>query len=167
MSDDDAPLGYRPVDDSVTNLLRLIGERWTILILRESFLGVRRYGQFAANLGIPRPTLSNRLAKLVDARLLSRERYGEGRVRVDYEYRLTRAGSDLFPALVTLIQWSQGHLADAQTEVDPLRSPLAWTHLSCGAPMAPRLTCDHCGGVVDAGNTRSGPPPATTATTTA
>ena len=157
MLDEDAPLRYQPVDDSVTSLLRLVGERWTILILRESFLGVRRFSQFATNLGIPRPTLSVRLTRLVEAGLLARERYTDGPVRTDYEYRLTRAGSELFPSLVTLIQWSHAHAADPGTETGSARTPLVWNHVTCSSPMTPRLTCDHCGGEVNAYNTRSGP----------
>jgi DNA-binding HxlR family transcriptional regulator len=65
-------LAHRFDGDSVSRALDLVGERWTMLILREAFFGVRRYGQFAGNLGIPRPTLSNRLAKLVEYGLLQR-----------------------------------------------------------------------------------------------
>jgi DNA-binding HxlR family transcriptional regulator len=83
-------LSHRFEADSVGRTLALVGEKWTMLILREAFFGVRRYGQLVRNLGIPRPTLSARLRRLVDAGLLERVRYATEPDR--YEYRLTRAG---------------------------------------------------------------------------
>lgn len=91
-------LSHRLQADSVGRALSLVGERWTMLILRETFFGVRRYGEFARNLGVPRPTLSLRLRKLVDAGLLERARYSSDPDR--YEYRLTGAGRDLFLSLI-------------------------------------------------------------------
>ncbi|BBJ47167.1 hypothetical protein SSPO_098850 [Streptomyces antimycoticus] len=136
-------------DDSVTRTLNLVGERWTMLILREAFFGVHRYGQFAQNLGIPRPTLSNRLGKLVDVGLLIRERYAGGPIRSDYEYRLTQAGLDLFPAIQILMEWGNTYLPD---EPAGSGSKVAWTHDVCGSPTHPRLTCDQCGEPVTAHN---------------
>jgi DNA-binding HxlR family transcriptional regulator len=124
-------------EDSATRALSLVGERWTMLILREAYFGVRRYAQFAQQLSIPRPTLSDRLAKLVGAGLLSRERYAGGPIRADYEYRLTQAGLDLFPVIVVLMEWGDRYLGDRSTSV--------WTHDTCGTPTHPMLTCDHCG----------------------
>jgi DNA-binding HxlR family transcriptional regulator len=98
-----------PQSDSAGRALSLVGERWTMLILREAFFGVRRYGQFARNLGIPRPTLSLRLRKLVDAGLLDRVPYSTDPER--YEYRLTQAGRDLFPAVIALMRWGDKYLA--------------------------------------------------------
>lgn len=134
----------RTDEDAATRALNLVGERWTMRILRACFFGVRRYGQFAQELGIPRPTLSDRLSKLVDAGLLSRERYAGGPIRADYEYRLTRAGLDLFPVVVMLMGWGEKHL-DAEPGVDAV-----WTHSTCGSPTHPVLTCDHCGEPVTA-----------------
>ena len=102
-------LSHRFEADSVGRTLALVGEKWTILILREAFFGVRRYGQLVRNLGIPRPTLSARLRTLVDAGLLERVRYASEPDR--YEYPLTRAGIDLFPSIVTLMRWGDAHLA--------------------------------------------------------
>src|SRR5436190_22337190 len=95
-------LTHRFEADSVSRALELVGEKWTLLILREAFFGVRRYGQLARNLGMPRPTLSARLRTLVDAGLLERD---------GQEYRLTRAGIDLFPSIVPLMRWGDEHLA--------------------------------------------------------
>ncbi|HJP77781.1 MAG TPA: helix-turn-helix domain-containing protein [Pseudonocardiaceae bacterium] len=131
-------------EDSATRALNLVSERWTMLILRAAFFGVRRYAQFAQELGIPRPTLSDRLAKLVGAGLLSREKYAGGPIRADYEYRLTQAGRDLLPAIVVLMEWGEKYLGEG--------SAATWTHETCGAPSHPVLTCDHCGLPVTAQN---------------
>src|SRR4030088_946422 len=102
-------LSHRLEGESVGRALELVGERWTLLILREAFFGVRRFGQLARNLNIPRPTLSSRLRTLVDAGLLERVLYAHDPDR--HEYQLTDAGRDLFPAIVTLMRWGDAHLA--------------------------------------------------------
>src|ERR1700756_2557674 len=102
-------LSHRFDGESVGRALALVGERWTLLILREAFFGARRYGQLARNLNIPRPTLSARLRKLVDAGLLERVIYARDPDR--FEYRLTDAGRDLFNAVIALMQWGDKHLA--------------------------------------------------------
>ncbi len=144
----------RRTDDSVTRTLNLVGERWTMLILRQAFFGVRRYGQFAQSLGIPRPTLSNRLGKLVDGGLLTRERYAGGPIRNDYEYRLTQAGLDLFPAIMILMQWGDTYLTDGTADTE--RTSLTWTHEVCGSHTHPALACDQCGEPVTARNVHLG-----------
>jgi DNA-binding HxlR family transcriptional regulator len=133
-----------PAEDSATRALNLVGERWTMLILREAFFGVRRYAQFAQALGIPRPTLSDRLAKLVGAGLLSREQYAGGPIRADYEYRMTQAGLELFPAIIALMEWGDRYLGAGESSV--------WTHDVCGARTQPVLICDQCGKPVTAQN---------------
>jgi hypothetical protein len=97
--------------------------------------------------------LSSRLAKLVEYGLLDRVPYGGGPVRQDFEYRLTDAGRDLFPAIVVLMRWGDTHLAG------PQGAPIVLTHESCGNLTQPRLTCDHCGEEIDAHNVRSDPGP--------
>jgi DNA-binding HxlR family transcriptional regulator len=131
-------------EDSATRALNLLSERWTMLILREAYFGVRRYAQFVQQLGVPRPTLSDRLAKLVDTGLLSREQYAGGPIRADYEYRLTKAGLELFPVIVVLMEWGDRYFGDG--------SAAGWTHDTCGARTHPALTCDHCGQPVTAQN---------------
>src|SRR5260370_40714350 len=101
-------LSHRFEGESVGGTLALVGERWTLLILREAFFGVRRFGQLVRNLGIPRPTLSSRLRMLVDAGLLERVPYSRDPDR--FEYRLTDAGRDLFVAIVVLMRWGDKHL---------------------------------------------------------
>ena len=112
-----------------------------MLIMREAFFGVRRYGQLARNLNIPRPTLSARLRTLVDAGLLERVQYAHDPDR--HEYRLTDAGRDLFPAIVALMRWGDEHLAG------PEGPPIVLRHNSCGEIADPRLTCQHCGQPID------------------
>jgi DNA-binding HxlR family transcriptional regulator len=91
-------LSHRFEAESVGRALELVGERWTLLILREAFFGVQRFGQLARNLNIPRPTLSSRLRMLVNVGLLERVPYSRDPER--HEYRLTDAGRDLFGAIV-------------------------------------------------------------------
>jgi DNA-binding HxlR family transcriptional regulator len=130
-------LSHRLKADSVGRTLSLVGERWTIMILREAFFGVRRYGQLARNLNIPRPTLSLRLRKLVDAGVLDRVPYSTEPER--YEYRLTQAGRDLFPAVIALMRWGDTYLAGAEGP------PIVLHHETCGSSTHPHLTCDICG----------------------
>jgi DNA-binding HxlR family transcriptional regulator len=137
-------LSHRFEAESVGRALALVGERWTLLILREAFFGVRRFGQLARNLDIPRPTLSSRLRTLVDAGLLERVRYARNPDR--HEYRLTDAGRDLFPAIVALMRWGDKHLAG------PEGPPIVLRHQGCGEIADPGLTCQHCGEEIDARN---------------
>jgi DNA-binding HxlR family transcriptional regulator len=137
-------LSHRFEGESVGRALALVGERWTLLILRESFFGVRRFGQLARNLDIPRPTLSARLRTLVDAGLLERVAYARAPDR--HEYRLTDAGRDLFGAIVALMRWGDAHLAG------PDGPPIVLRHDACGEIADPRLTCHHCGEEIDARN---------------
>jgi DNA-binding HxlR family transcriptional regulator len=145
--DDALDLTHRLEADSVGRTLNLVGERWTMMILRETFFGVRRYGQFARNLGIPRPTLSLRLRKLVDAGLLDRVLYSTGPDR--HEYRLTEAGRDLFPAVIALMRWGDADLAG------PEGPPIVLRHETCGNPSHPHFTCDVCGAEINTRNVTS------------
>src|SRR3954453_4732996 len=95
---------------SIARTLELIGERWTILIVRDAFLGVRRFDDFQRSLGIARNVLQNRLERLVEHEILERARYQERPER--FEYRLTEKGLDLWPVLVSLISWGDRHAAD-------------------------------------------------------
>jgi DNA-binding HxlR family transcriptional regulator len=129
-------LAHRFDGESVGRALTLLGERWTMLIMREAFFGVRRFGQLARNLNIPRPTLSSRLRMLVEAGLLERVPYTHDPDR--HEYLLTDAGRDLFPAIVALMRWGDAHLAG------PEGPPIVLRHNACGEIADPRLTCHQC-----------------------
>jgi DNA-binding HxlR family transcriptional regulator len=139
-----ADLSHRFQGESVGRALELVGERWTLLILREAFFGVQRFGQLARNLNIPRPTLSSRLRMLVDAGLLDRVPYSRDPER--HEYRLTDAGRELFGAIVVLMRWGDEHLPN------PDGPPIMLRHNICGEFIDPRLICAHCGDEITARN---------------
>jgi DNA-binding HxlR family transcriptional regulator len=123
--------------------MELLGERWTFLILREAFWGVRRFSALQRNLGIARNILSARLQALVAHRILERALYQEDPER--YEYRLTPMGRDLYPAIVTIKGWGDKHLAGDDGPAVVLRH-------TCGHDAAPVLTCRHCGEAIDPGD---------------
>lgn len=126
-----------PQRDAVGLAVDVFSDRWTFLILREAFFGVRRYGQMQRNLGIARNVLADRLRQLVSDGMLERVRY-----RTDpdwYEYRLTERALDLYPVIVGLRRWAERHLV---TEDGP--APLELIHRACGRPADPYLACAHC-----------------------
>ena len=128
----------RPPRDAVELAVDVfLSDRWTFLILREAFFGVRRYGQMQRNLGIARNVLADRLRQLVANGMFERVRY-----RTDpdwYEYRLTERALDVYPVIVGLMRWAERHLA---TEADA--DALELIHRSCGKPVEPYLACSHC-----------------------
>jgi DNA-binding HxlR family transcriptional regulator len=126
----------RPPECSIARAMEILGERWTFLILREAFYGVRRFSDMQRNLGIARNILSTRLQNLVGAGIFERKLYQEEPER--YEYRLTQAGRDLYPAIVTLMRWGDEHL---QGELGP---PVVLRHNLCGHEADPVLVCSHC-----------------------
>jgi DNA-binding HxlR family transcriptional regulator len=123
---------------SIARTLGVVGERWTFLILREAFYGVRRFSDMQRNLGIARNILSTRLQNLVSAGIFERKLYQEEPER--YEYRLTQAGRDLYPAIVTLMRWGDRHL-QAEDEPGP---PVVLRHNACGHEADAMLVCSHC-----------------------
>jgi DNA-binding HxlR family transcriptional regulator len=122
---------------SVARSLEVVGERWTILILRDAFLGVRRFDDFQRSLGVARNVLNTRLQRLVAEGLLERRRYQDRPER--YEYRLTEMGRDLWPAIVALMQWGDRWLGAEQG------APMAMEHRGCGGGVSDRRTCTACG----------------------
>ena len=120
---------------SVAGALAVIGEKWSLLVLREAFLGVRRFAEFQRVLGAPRAVLTDRLATLVAAGVLDRVPYRAEGERQRHEYRLTDKGRDLYPTLVALMQWGDRHLA---ADGAP---PLALKHADCGAAVRLELVC--------------------------
>jgi DNA-binding HxlR family transcriptional regulator len=130
---------------SIARSLELIGERWTLLILRDVFTGRRRFDEIQRSLGVARNVLTARLARLVAEGILYRRRYQERPER--YEYRLTEKGLDLWPVLVSLLAWGDRHLAE---EGGP---PVVLLHRECGGRVNDRRVCEDCGaelGVRDA-----------------
>ena len=132
---------YEGQSCSVARALEIVGERWTFLILRDAFLGIRRFDDFQRSLGVARNVLQARLQRLTDAGVLERRLYQERPPR--FEYRLTERGRDLWPALVSLMQWGDRHLAG---DAGP---PLAVEHRDCGGSVDERRTCATCGTQVD------------------
>jgi len=122
---------------SVARTLSVVGERWTLLILRDAFFGTRRFDEFQHNLGITRHRLSERLGKLVEHGVLVKVPYNDRPVR--YEYRLTRKGLGLYPVLMSLTRWGDEWMDDGEGV------PLEYVHLACGNRTTPTLTCSECG----------------------
>ena len=127
---------------SVARTLEVVGERWTMLVLRDVFLGVHRFDELQADLGIARNTLASRLEKLVDAGVLRRHRYQERPPRD--EYRLTEKGVDLWPVVVSLMQWGDRH---APADGGP---PVVVRHRGCGGELTTHRTCATCGALLGA-----------------
>ena len=101
---------YEGQNCSIARALEVVGERWTLLIVRDAFLGLRRFDQFQESLGIARNVLTDRLNRLVEQGILERVRYSERPVR--FEYRLTSKGRELNIALTALLQWGDKHLSE-------------------------------------------------------
>jgi len=136
---------------SMARTLAVIGERWTLLVLRESFLGVRRFDDFQSRLQIGRPILADRLAKLVGHDVLTKVAYQENPLR--HEYRLTRSGLDLHPVVMAIVHWGDVHRADARGR------PLLHEHITCGHLFEPLTVCSFCGEELSARDVRVLPGP--------
>jgi DNA-binding HxlR family transcriptional regulator len=121
---------------SVAGTLAVVGEKWSLLVLREAFLGVRRFADFQRALGAPRAVLTERLATLVEQGILRRVPYQAEGERQRHEYRLTRKGVDLYPALVALMEWGDRYLS-----ADGV-GPMELRHRDCGAPVHLTLACE-------------------------
>ena len=117
-------------DCSIKRTLDVVGEKWTLLVLREAFYGARRFEEFLANVGCARTLLSERLATLVEHGVLRREPYREPGQRERHQYLLTEKGHDLFAALVVLMQWGD------RWEAGPEGGPVVVRHRDCGQPRA-------------------------------
>ena len=127
---------------SLARALSVVGDRWTLMVLRECFLGQRRFEEFEARLGIARHVLADRLKKLTDAGVLSKNVYRE-RPRRE-EYRLTEKGLDLHAAMLALIQWGDKYMAGEQG------LPIERVHKGCGHVMEALPVCSECGEPVTA-----------------
>jgi DNA-binding HxlR family transcriptional regulator len=123
---------------SVAQSLEVIGEWWTLLILRDAFLGVTRFDDFASRLGIARNVLTARLDTLVAHDVLARVPYDEARGR--YDYRLTDKGRALLPVMTAIRQWGDEWILGEE------HAPVVVEHTTCGKVSKGVLTCDHCGG---------------------
>jgi DNA-binding HxlR family transcriptional regulator len=121
---------------SIARTVSVIGDRWTMLVLRDAFLGVRRFEAFQERLAISRPMLADRLGKLVEAGVLKKVAYQESPPR--YEYRLTPKGMDLHPVLMAIVHWGDIHMAGKAGR------PLLHRHTGCGHLFDPVTVCSEC-----------------------
>ncbi len=136
---------------SVAGALEVIGERWSLLIVRDVMYGKRRFGQMQRSLGVARNVLSSRLQRLVDEGILERRAYQESPPR--HEYFLTEKGLDLWPALIALLAWGDRHSAG------PEGPPMLIVHKECGGTVSDRGICESCGEVLHARDARAVPGP--------
>ena len=144
-SSDDAPC-------SIARALEIMGDRWTILILRDAFRGIRRFDDFRRDLDIARPVLADRLRKLVDNAVMIKVPYQDHPVR--YEYRLTSMGMELSPALVALMRWGDRYLSDG-------RPPTVLVHETCGHELDQGFWCPTCRQTFSPADIASRPGPGT------
>ncbi len=120
---------------TIERAVGVFGDRWSFLVLREVFSGIRRFDDLRIRTRIPRQVLSARLASLIDAGLLRREPYREPGQRTRNEYRLTQKGLDLYPVLVALLDWGNRYA------VDPDGPPIEAIHRECGGTVRAALAC--------------------------
>jgi DNA-binding HxlR family transcriptional regulator len=135
MSSAPPALAWSTANCTVGRAMTILGERWTFVVLREVFNGVRRFDDISRHSGIPRQVLSNRLALLVEQDILRREPYQDPGERVRHEYRLTVKGFDLYPVMVAIADWGDRYLAD------PEGPPVEFAHRDCGAPVHAAVEC--------------------------
>jgi DNA-binding HxlR family transcriptional regulator len=131
-----AALAWSADNCSIGRTLDVLRDRWSFLVLREVFNGVRRFDDMRVRTHIPRAVLSDRLATLVEQGMLRRVPYQEPGRRTRHEYRLTRKGLDLYPVLAAMLEWGDRYLAD------PDGPALDLVHRDCGEPVHLEV---HCG----------------------
>lgn len=125
---------------SISRTLEIIGERWTLLILRDVFFGLRRFGDIQASLGIARNVLTERLNRLVDDGIVERVPYQDHPVR--HEYHLSAKGYDLLPVLLSMMNWGDRHHAGETGR------PRIVRHAGCGGEVAQQHACTTCAQVL-------------------
>jgi DNA-binding HxlR family transcriptional regulator len=136
---------------SIAKALEVVGERWSLLIVRDVMNGHRRFGELQQGLGVARNVLSARLQRLVEEDILERQPYQTSPER--YEYFLTEKGLDLWPALIALLAWGDRH------SPEPGGPPMLIVHKECGGPVNDRGICASCGEVLHARDARAVPGP--------
>jgi DNA-binding HxlR family transcriptional regulator len=123
---------------TISRTMEILGDKWTFHVLRELFVGVRRFEDIRARAGIPRQVLTERLAALIERGLIRRHPYRLPGQRERSEYRLTQAGLDLYPVLVAMIQWADEYLP---LDAGP---PIEVRHRGdCGGHVGVRMECEH------------------------
>jgi DNA-binding HxlR family transcriptional regulator len=142
---------YKTQTCSIAGALEVVGERWSLLIVRDVMNRRRRFDELQKGLGIARNTLAARLQRLVDESILERRAYQQSPER--YEYFLTEKGLDLWPALIALLAWGDRH------SPTPEGPPMLIVHKDCGGPVSDRGTCEACGQVLEARDAEALPGP--------
>jgi len=135
---------------SIASTVDVIGDRWSLLVLRNIFRGRRRFSEIQTDLGIAKNLLAGRLTKLLDHGVIERVPYQERPTR--YDYRLTPKGADLSTALIALMGWGDRWYADGG-------APTILIHESCGEPLKQSVRCTRCDQTVTPGNIASRPGP--------
>jgi DNA-binding HxlR family transcriptional regulator len=133
---------FATMDCSVAQCLEVVGEWWSMLIVRDAFLGISRFDDFQRRLGISRNILQQRLGRLVETGVLERVPYSERPPR--HDYRLTNKGRDLWPVLTAMRQWGDRYAA-------PSGPPVQLRHKACGALTEAVFVCSSCGEPLEAG----------------
>ena len=143
---------YPALDDcSVAKALEVVGERWSLLIVRAVMHGNRRFGEIQESLGIARNVLSSRLERLIEEEILERRAYQESPPR--HEYFLTQKGLDLWPALIALLHWGERY------SPDPAGPRRLIIHKECGGGVSERGICESCGKILHARDAKQVPGP--------
>ncbi|HEY5453929.1 MAG TPA: helix-turn-helix domain-containing protein [Acidothermaceae bacterium] len=144
------PRDYAAENCSIARTLEVVGDRWTLLIVREALAGVTRFDVFLERLGVARNVLADRLARLVEEGILDRCAYQQRPVRCDYV--VTEKGHDLWPVLASLMAWGDRYTA-------PNGAPRVLTHAGCGGRAHQVVMCASCGWELASGEliTRPGP----------
>jgi DNA-binding HxlR family transcriptional regulator len=145
------PRTYEDQNCSIARALEVLGDRWTMLVIRDAFAGVRRFDDFQRDLGVARNVLSDRLGRLVEECVLERRPYQERPER--FEYRLTEKGVDLWRSLISLMKWGDRYYAP------PEGPPRVVRHRDCGGEVGANFVCERCGAQIEARDVRLEPGP--------
>lgn len=147
-----ARVDFSEMDCSVARTLEAVGDRWSLLIVRDAFYGLRRFDEFTTDLGIARNVLTDRLGKLVDQGVFEKVAYQDRPVR--HEYVLTAKGRDLLGVVLAMAAWGDRWAGDDE--------PVQFDHRACGATgITPTVVCDDCGEPLELGQVRAHPAPVT------
>lgn len=130
-----AALEWSVENCTIQRAVEEIGDRWSLIVIREVFQGVRRFDDLTVRTAIPRQVLTSRLRRLEEAGILRREPYRDPGQRARWEYRLTQKGLDLYPVLIALQAWGNAYLAD------PEGPPVEFEHRGCGGEVTLALRC--------------------------
>jgi DNA-binding HxlR family transcriptional regulator len=144
-------IDWREIDTelcAIHRTLAVIGEKWTILVIRDAANGVRRFDDFRRHVGLSEAVLSDRLKRLVTEGIFETREYQEPGQRRRNEYRLTAKGWDLLPALIALMQWGDAHA------IEPGDQAWVLEHAECGHPVRAEVRCSHDGAKVGPRDTR-------------